>query len=98
MKKINGYFVSRHSFNLDRNVDFSYDKKIMEITIDKKVMDDIREFFSNAWNVNHEGESGKSHIRLGKRNLAIMIPRAPYQAELDLIKRSGSTRALSRYL
>lgn len=53
----------------------------------------------NAWQEGHGGSAEKAHIFHGKDGIVLMIPKALYEAELNLLRSySNGSKLLDRYL
>ncbi len=53
----------------------------------------------SAWQSGHGGSADTAHLLTGKDSLAVIIPRALYQAEIELFKNTaGSAKILDQYL
>ena len=53
----------------------------------------------SAWQSGHGGSADIAHLLTGKDSMAVIIPRALYQAEIELFKNTpGSAKILDQYL
>jgi hypothetical protein len=61
----------------------------------------IKKQILEAWQTGHGGNPDKVHLLRGEDGMALIIPKALYQAETDLVKREpsgGGGRVLNQYL
>ena len=61
----------------------------------------IKQQILEAWQNGHGGSADQVHLLEGEDGLALIIPKALYQPEMDLVKREssgGSGRVLNQYL
>ena len=66
-----------------------------EDAISKKIKQDI----VSAWQEGHGGTADNAHLFYGDEGLVLLIPKALYQAEVDLYRNSaGGGRVLNQYL
>lgn len=66
-----------------------------EYTVSEKIKQDILA----AWKEGHGGSADKVHLLHGEDGLVLLIPKALYQAELDLHRTAtGGGKVLNQYL
>ena len=61
----------------------------------------IKQQILEAWQTGHGGSPDQVHLLQGEDGMALIIPKALYQAEMDLVKREssgGGGRVLNQYL
>lgn len=59
----------------------------------------ITEIILNAWQEGHGGSADRAHVFQGDEGIVLLIPKALYQAELNLLRSySSGTQVLNRYL
>lgn len=61
----------------------------------------IKQQILEAWETGHGGTPDQVHLLQGADGMALIIPKALYQAEVDLVKREpsgGGGRVLNQYL
>ena len=59
----------------------------------------LAEAILNAWQEGHGGNAEKAHIFHGQDGIVLMIPKALYEAELNLLRYySNGAKLLDRYL
>lgn len=61
----------------------------------------IKQQILKAWEAGHGGTPDQVHLLQGEDGMALIIPKALYQAEIDLVKREssgGGGRVLNQYL
>ncbi|MEJ2759515.1 MAG: hypothetical protein P8046_13625 [Anaerolineales bacterium] len=69
----------------------------MNIEID--VVERIKQSILTAWQEGHGGSATQVHLFGGQEGLVLMIPKALYQAELDLhSNKAGGGKVLNQYL
>jgi len=68
-------------------------------TIDGQAEDQLKERFLEAWQTGHGGSAERVHLLTAQDSLAVIIPKAMYQAEITLFKNtSHSAKVLDQYL
>jgi hypothetical protein len=66
---------------------------------DKKLTEKLSEIVLDAWQTGHGGNPEEVHLVTSDDSLALMIPKAMYQAEIVLFKNTvTNTRVLDQYL
>lgn len=59
----------------------------------------LKQRILSAWKSGHGGSPDTVHLLSGKESLAVIIPKALYQAEIELFKNTaGSSKILDQYL
>lgn len=68
-------------------------------TIDLQVADKLKERFLEAWQTGHGGSAEEVHLLTAQDSLAVIIPKAMYQAEIVLFQNTtNSSKVLDHYL
>lgn len=68
---------------------------------EKNLPSRIKQQILEAWEAGHGGTPDQVHLLQGDDGMALIIPKALYQAEIDLVKREssgGGGRVLNQYL
>lgn len=69
--------------------------KNIEATLSEK----IKTHILAAWQEGHGGSADQVHLLQGEDGLALLMPKALYQAEIDLFRNTtGGTRVVNQYL
>lgn len=72
---------------------------MQETNFEDALSDKIRHDIVSAWQEGHGGSADQAHLFQGEEGLVLLIPKALYQAELDLYSNSaGGGRVLNQYL
>jgi hypothetical protein len=67
--------------------------------IEKNMPEKLKRRVIDAWQTGHGGQADQVHLLMGEDGLALMIPKALYQAEIDLSRgTTHSTKLLNQYL
>lgn len=67
--------------------------------IDSEVVERIKNSILTAWKEGHGGGATQVHLFEGDEGIVLMIPKALYQAELDLhSNKAGGGKVLNQYL
>ena len=70
-----------------------------QMKIDSDVVERIKNSILSAWQEGHGGSATLVHLFEGQEGLVVMIPKALYQAELDLhSNKAGGGKVLNQYL
>jgi hypothetical protein len=78
-------------FNFEDKMTQKTNKDNVEITLKQRIL--------SAWKSGHGGSPDTVHLLTGKESLAVIIPKALYQAEIELFKNApGSSKILDQYL
>ena len=72
---------------------------MMSTDVETSVTEKIKKEILAAWKEGHGGSAEKVHLLQGDDGLILMIPKALYQAELDLHRTAtGGGKVLNQYL
>jgi hypothetical protein len=72
---------------------------MMSNLVDKTLTEKLSEIFLEAWQTGHGGSPEEVHLVAGVDSLALIIPKAMYEAEIVLFKNTTTnTRILDQYL
>jgi hypothetical protein len=67
--------------------------------IENSVSDKVKQDILAAWKEGHGGSAERVHLLQGEEGLVLLIPKALYQAELDLHRTAtGGGKVLNQYL
>jgi hypothetical protein len=72
---------------------------VVATNIENSVSDKVKQDILAAWKEGHGGSAERVHLLHGEEGLVLLIPKALYQAELDLHRTAtGGGKVLNQYL
>ena len=66
--------------------------------MNERMIQDLQQTFASGWEVDHGINAGTSQVLFGEDCMAVIIPQALNQAEIELFRSSGDHRVFENYI